>query len=423
MTPSRAPLRRTRRDLVATGVIAAVAAVAVGGAWFTAPVRSAHLETATDPAAATAVVDIVPAQLSEAFEAEASALPGVHRPVIAGGLTIANDSQTVRALDETGEEVWSYQRTDREICSLGQAWDKVVITYRSGVGCGDVVALDAATGQYSATRSAITDDSPVAISSNDRVGVVGPTRVELWRSDLVRTVEYGEIEAKQEPNLQPYEECDITSALTRTELLAVTETCPGEPEAPDTTMLRLQEATPEESRAPELHASVEVPSADAHLVAIGQESAAVYVPGSSPAVVSYDLTGSEIARSPVESVESAESVRSGSDAPGPVSPATADLPHHMSWHAGDQLHLLAPDTLQVVLTVEGALGTGAAVGDRLLAPVADGIAVVDWETGTTEQVIPVDRGGHAGEVHLEKAGGVLVEKRGDTLVALRPIED
>lgn len=416
MTPHRSPLRRTRRDLVATGVIAVVAAVAVGGAWFTAPVRSANLETAAEVPETTetsAIVDTIPAQLSEAYVAESSPLAGVHRPVVADGLTIANDSQTVRALDETGAEVWSYQRSDRDICSLGEAWDKVVITYRSGVGCGDVVALDAATGQYSATRSAIADDSPAAVSSNDRVGVVGPTRVELWRSDLVRTVEYGEVEAKQEPGLQPYEECEITSALTRTDLLAVTETCPG---GADTTMLRLQEATPEESRAPELHASVEVPSTEAHLVAVGQESAAVYIPGDSPVVVSYDLGGSEIARSPVESAGSP------TDESGLAAPATGDLPHHMSWHVGDQLHLLSPTTLEVVLTVEGALGTGAAVDERLLVPVADGIAVVDWETGTTDRVIPVDRAGHEGEVHLEKAGGVLVEKRGDTLVALSPEE-
>lgn len=415
------PLRRTRRDLIATGVIAAVAAVLVGGAWFTAPIRSANLETADaatskeTTSAEEELVDTIPTQLTEAFTAEASPLPGVHRPIIAAGLTVSHDPTTVRALDAEGNEVWSYQRSDREICSLGQAWGEVVVTFRSGVGCGDVVSLDAATGQYSGTRSAIAEEDPVALSSNDRVGIAGPNRVELWRSDMVRTVEYGEVEAKQEPDLQPNEECDITSALTRTELLAVTETCPDDP---GTTMLQLQEATPDESREPELYASIPVNDPDTRLVAVGQNAAAVYLPataqGGEPQLVSYDKTGTELARATVEPAPAL------TDVDGVVAPATGDLSHHMSWFDGQRLYLLAPETLELSQVIPDALGTGVAVGERLLLPVPAGIAVVDWHTGAAERVIQIDRGGYTGEVHLEKANGVLVEQRGDTLVGLTP---
>ena len=38
-----APLRRTRGDLIATGVIAGISALLVGAAFFTAPARDAHL--------------------------------------------------------------------------------------------------------------------------------------------------------------------------------------------------------------------------------------------------------------------------------------------------------------------------------------------------------------------------------------------
>lgn len=427
-TSSPTPLRRTRRDLIATGVIAAVAAVLAGGAWFTAPVRSAHLEPAVVPHESAAEPDVVPAGLVEVFTAEGSALPGVHRPVVAGGLTIAHDRHTVRALDETGAQVWSYSRKDREICSLGQAWDKVVVTYRSGVGCGDVIGLEADSGQHAGSRSAIAEETPAAVSSNDRVGIVGPDRVELWRSDLVRTVEYGEVEAKQEPGLQPHEQCTITSALTRTELLAVTEVCPDDP---DVTMLRLQDASPEESRAPELHASVPLASADARLVSVGQDAAAVYLPSapgssgttgasgtSDPSagaahLVSFDKSGAELSRTPIDPAPAGE----GADSLAPVS---ADLPHHMTWFDGNNLYLLRPDTLAVANVVPEVLGTGVAAGEHLLVPVPEGIAVVDWTTATIERVIDVDRGAHTGEVHLATAGGIFVERRGESLVGLAP---
>ena len=40
------PLRRTRGDLIATGVIAGVSALLLGTAFFTAPARDAHLDSA-----------------------------------------------------------------------------------------------------------------------------------------------------------------------------------------------------------------------------------------------------------------------------------------------------------------------------------------------------------------------------------------
>lgn len=65
------------------------------------------------------------------------------------------------------------------------------------------------------------------------------------------------------------------------------------------------------------------------------------------------------------------------------------------------------------------MGTGVAAGGRLLVPVVEGIAVVNWETGETENTIPVDRGDHVGMVTLGVAGETVVEKRGDRLYGLR----
>ncbi len=403
------PLQRDRRDLIATAAIAVVVAVLVAVAWFSAPIRSAGLDRAEAEFVEGGLPAAPPAGLTEIFSLPDAELPGVTAPVIAGGLLVAAAGDTITAHSPAGEPVWSYTRGDAPLCSLGEAWGKVVATYRTNVGCGDVVALTASTGEYAGTRSANSPDAPVAVSSNDRVGTVGADRLELWRSDMVRTVEYGAVEAKQEPDLQPHEGCRITSALTRTELLAVTEVCP---EDPSVSWLRFQEVTPEDSRAPEITGEVAVDSPDARLVAVAQEAAAVYVPGPTPSVISFTEAGEELSRRPVAE---ASALRLGEQVDAA---AVADLPHHMTWFDGRRLYLFTPTRLTVQHVFEDAVGTGVAVGGRLLYPTAAGVAVADWETGQVERVIPVDRGAYAGPVSLGALGTTVVEKRGDALVGL-----
>ena len=61
------PLRRTRRDLIATGVIAGVSALLVGTAFFTAPVRQADLSPAAEAQEDFGQLAVVPSSLSEGF--------------------------------------------------------------------------------------------------------------------------------------------------------------------------------------------------------------------------------------------------------------------------------------------------------------------------------------------------------------------
>lgn len=288
-------------------------------------------------------------------------------------------------------------------------------------GCGDAVSLDAADGSYSATRSAPAPEKVASVASNSRVGIASPERVELWRSDLVRTVEYGEVPAKQEPDQQPHEECAINSALTRTELLAVTEDCPDDP---GHTWLRFQTTTPEDSRAPEMAGEVAL-AAGSRLVAVGQDGAAVFEPGPTPRLRSFSREGTErlsrdVAAAPAIDAAGATGAAADDRAPeGLFLPHTADLPHHMSWFDGERLYLMHPDNLEVAHVLEDATGTGVAVGGRLVYPTAEGLAVADWDTGKVEHTIPVDRAGYTGEVDLALAGDRVIERRGDELAALR----
>lgn len=396
-----APLRRTRGDLIATAVIAAVAVILVAVAFFTAPIRSAELDPAAQEQRNAGQLAQAPAQVSESFRLPDHS-PGA-QPLVASGLVITYDGGTITATSPGGDTAWTYRR-ENELCGLSQAWGKVVATYRDHTGCGDVVAIEALTGKYAGTRSAIAPEEITSIASNDRVGYLGASRAELWRSDLVRTVEYGHVEAPQEADMQP-NECRLTSALTRTELLALTETCD------DGAYLRFQDTTPEDSRKPELDASVKVPEG-AYLVAISQESAAYYDPETSE-VHAFNKSGQELSSSKVPALPGPLTLDSG------IHPlAVADLPHNMTYHEGRYLMLLEPSSLSVTGVFDGALGTGFAAGEKLLYASDGGIAVVDPATNAVERVIAVDRQGYTGPVHISSAGSTVVEKRGDEVVVL-----
>ncbi|GAB3941846.1 hypothetical protein [Corynebacterium tapiri] len=402
MRPSL-PLGARRRDYVVSALIALVCLLLVAGAWWLAPARDAHLE----PADPTQRQDTppppreVPQTLTEVFQAPAQYPAATPRPIVSAGTVLAYEGSTAQGLDAHGQPLWSYHR-DHPACALAEAWDSVVLAFDEGFGCGDVVAVDARKGTYAATRSALATDSPAVLSSNDRVGLAGSDRVELWRSDLVRTVEYGKVEAPQEPGAQPHPECTITSTLTRTELLAITETCPGSPGA----TLRFLEATPEDSRKPEVISEVPLDDPAARLVAIGQHAAAIY---SDSTIRSYAEDGAELTQ---------RSVPAAGNGLGLV-PPTADLPHHMSWFDGERLYLFDPDDLSVSAIIDDALGLGISVAGRTLVPVEGGIGVLAESGSTIERVIPVDRARVDAPVHLNIAGSTIVEKRDDTLVGLR----
>ena len=72
----------------------------------------------------------------------------------------------------------------------------------------------------------------------------------------------------------------------------------------------------------------------------------------------------------------------------------------------------------------GPVGTHVPVGPattmagRLIIPVSDGVGVYDPTTGVAERFIPVPREASKSAVVPGVAGSVLLEQRGDALVAL-----
>ena len=396
-----------RNRIAAALIVAAVVAV-VAWTWWRAPARGVDHVVADAPIAASPAPAAVPASLTEVWSADA---PNSTAPFTVDGLAIAADDHGVTAIDPgTGDEVWSYHR-DIPLCEAMISDGRVVAVFRGPAGCGEVTALNAGDGSYAGTRRGLSSDEVEPVRSNDRAGVRDDRMVELWRDDLVRTVEYGDVEASAEPGMQPHPGCAIADALTRGDVLAVVNDCP------DGHRLVLQEVTPEESRTPEVHSDVELPG-PARLVAIGQLSAAVLVDGE---VRTYSLEGvpGPSWRPAPEDLPAAP--LDGAPLDVPVA-ATADLPHHMTWFTGSALAAFRPDDLSLAFVIPDALGTGVAVGDELLVPVRGGLARVNWDNGEITGVVPVARPSlpEGESVTTAVAGDMIVEKRGDQLVGLRP---
>jgi hypothetical protein len=88
------------------------------------------------------------------------------------------------------------------------------------------------------------------------------------------------------------------------------------------------------------------------------------------------------------------------------------------WWTGSATVALDARDLTPRWTLPGALGPAVPYAGGLLAPVPDGLAVLDAARGTTLRTIPVARPG--GPVRLASLGEVLLEQRGAEVAALRP---
>lgn len=434
-TSAPPPERRTRTDLAVTAGLTVATLLVAGGTWLFSDAHGTDHTVAApgDAVAPAASTDLpVPASVTEAWRTTTDPATAPE-PLTMDGAVVRTDGDRVSVLDAAdGHEVWSYSR-DRALCGVTGGWSRVVAVYRGPKGCGEATSFEVATGRYVDTRSALADDDVRTFRSLDHVGLLGTDRVELWRSDLVRTVEVGHQEVTVNPGVQPTDGCRFSSALTRKKVLAVTTECPGDTDGDRT--VQLLDADPEDAGEPETTHDFTVP-AGSELVAVGQDAALIYVPGTGVrASDADDRTGSrfQVLRTdgsfeqypadpaplldPATRQDAADAGPAGAGTGPLFSPQTADLPHHMTWFDGTRVVAFGPSDLSPRFSVP-ALGTGAAMGGRLLLPVTGGIAVVDWTDGHTEKVVPVDRGDWTGPVTLRVQGDVIVEQRGGTLVGL-----
>ncbi|MGF7123954.1 Rv3212 family protein [Rhodococcus sp. AG1013] len=402
-----APERRTRLDVAVAAIIAIVVAIAAAVIWIRSDARGTTSITSDTPAAEVDTALSPPESLDEIWRADS---PETTAPLVAAGVVATADGGTVTGRDRlTGAELWRYQR-DMPLCGAIGAWNTVVAVYRDQRGCSQVTQLDGATGERKAQRSSDADDEVTLSYDGTYVVSRGSERMELWRSDLVRTLEFGRVDAPINPGKQPHPGCELRSAAAGGTRVSVLMDCPGE--AAD--RLSVLDAAPKDNQEPQEFGTILLtgPGSDspgARLIAASGDHTAVYLPAgpvSGPRYAVHDGTGNEVASYPVT---------------GEVSPhATAARNGSVfTWWTGSELIALSTSELAPRWTFPGALGPGAIMAGSLLVPVPGGIAVLDPATGVEQRRIPVTRDSDAVPIATAVVGDVVLEQRGGEVVALR----
>ena len=418
------PEQRSRTDILVTAGLSVAALALTAGVWLTSQQSVVDHQVAADPLSqskpAADFSNLEATDLPGSF-AQSWTAPTDSTQLIAveGGTVQVQDTRISMLNAETGEEVWHYDQ-QREICAVSQPnkWKSVAVTFRGPKGCGEVISFDITNGQYAYTRDALASEQVAGFTGDNRAGTISPERVEIWRSDLVRTVEVGAQEAPHKPDQQEHLECSFTSALVHNELLATAQTCPD----PSKKLVRLLKATPENSTIPESRHEFNVP-AGAEIVAVGTEQAAVYIPPTAgkPSRMQILNASGEFHTYDVPEIKGFPETATVGVEKQIHQPRTYVSDELQTWFDGQRLTIFNSKDLAKHVRVEGAMGVGAMYGNALLVPVKEGIAVVNPRNGQTERVITVDRGGYAGPVTVGVSNGHIVEQRGTELVGLASV--
>lgn len=399
------PERRTRADLMAATAIAVAVVVIAALIWWTSDARATISRPAASPVKTLAPAKVVPDSLRELWTASS---PKTTRPVLAGGSVVTGDGHQVDGRDPaTGSVLWSYAR-DLDLCGVTSVYNYAVAVYPDARGCGQVSTIDGQTGTRGPSRTAYADPEVALSSDGTTVLAAGDSRLELWRSDMVRMISYGALDARIKPGVPGPVLCRLESAAASTAAVSVLESCPDQPD------LRLTVLRPaKEEDTPDLkYVSLPGVKSDsgARVVAVSETTTAVYVPTPRPSLMIIDETGSTTANLPLPKPVSADAAAT----------VAGDV---VTWWTGDAVLVFSASGMQYRYTV-GPVGTHVPVGPatmmagRLIIPVSDGLGVYDPANGADERFIPLDRRPAQSAVVPAAVGSVLLEQRGPALVAL-----
>ena len=402
-----APERRTKGDLIAAAAIVAAIAVFIAIIWWHSSARATISRPAADATSTAAEADAVPAALTQRWTATSARTLA---PVVVSGTVVTGDGRTVTGLDpQTGQQRWVYAR-DTDLCALSFIYDLAVAVYPDSRGCGQVSGIKASTGQRGPTRTSYADNQVVVTSNGSAVLSAGPTRLEMWRSDLVRMLSYGEIDARIKPvNQGVGTGCALMSAAASDTAAAVLEVCR------DDSKLRLTLLKPAKEEDEPDTKNVDLPGlaidSEARVLAVAGTTTAVFVPTPRPQVNVYDDTGTVVSQTLLDSPPTLTG----------RAPALTRAGEFITWWTGSAV-LVFDDELNYRYTFRDAtpLGPATMMADQLLVPVADGLAVVNPADGAVQRVIPVDHPAGDGPVIPAVNGTMVIEQRGATVASFGP---
>jgi hypothetical protein len=328
--------------------------------------------------------------------------------LVVGGNVITGDGRSVDGRDPaTGNTRWTYAR-DLELCGVTYVYNYAVAVYPDVRGCGQVSTIDAKTGQRGPSRSAYADPAVKLSSDGTVVLSAGDSRLEMWRSDMVRMLSYGALDARIKPSVPASPICRLVSAESSSTAVSVLEACPKQTDL-RLTLLRPadEEDTPDVKYVPQPGVT---DNSGARVVAVSDTTTAVYVPTPKPTVNIVDETGATVSSTLVAKPPS----------PNAVMSRAGDL---ITWWTGDAVMVFSANGLRYRYSVSPAgsnipLGPATMMAGRLLVPVTGGYDVFYPTTGAGVEHIPVQRPPSSAAVVPAVAGSTIIEQRGDQLVAL-----
>jgi hypothetical protein len=401
------PERRTKADLLAAAAIVTVVATAAALIWWTSDAR-ATISRPTMPAANPTPAQAVPASLRELWRADS---PATAQPVAVGGSVVTGNGRIVEGRDPvTGAVRWSYSR-DTDLCGVSWVYRVAVAVFSDDRGCGQVSTLDGSTGQRGPARSSYSNRRVELSSDGTTVLSAGDTRLEMWRSDMVRMLSYGEIDARVKPSSKGLDTgCRLVSAAASSSAVSVFEAC-GRQADLRLTLLRpaKEEDEPDQHNVAEPGIGVD---SGAKILAVSETRTAVYLPVPQPRVDVIDETGTTVG----------STLLPEPPLPSNVVTRSSNL---ITWWTGRRVVVFDTANLTYRYAI-GPAGSSAPVGPatllagKLMVPVTDGIAVCDPVTGVGEGFLPVHRAPGEASVIPLATGAQLLEQRGNTLVALGP---
>jgi hypothetical protein len=399
------PERRTRGDVLAAVAIVVVLALAAGLIWWSSDARATISTPAAAPIPSLKAAHAVPTSLRELWNA---ASPKTTRPVVAGGSVVTGAGREVDGRDPaTGQILWTYAR-NVDLCGVTYVYNDAVAVYPDRRGCGQVTTIDGQTGRRHYTRTAYADKQVALSSEGSTVLSAGATRLEMWRSDMVRMISYGALDARIKPDVPAQPLCGMVSAAASASAVSVLQRCPGQADMRLTLLVPADEEDEPKSKIVQLP-GVPVDS-PARVVAVSDTTTAVYLPTPTPVVNVIDDTGNTIASTALPGPASAHATTS----------RAGDL---VTWWTGDSVMVFDSNGMKYKYTVspvngQAPVGPATLMAGKLLVPVTTGYDVFDPETGAGESHIAVPRTPSENAVVPGVAGSTLLEQRGDTLVAL-----
>ena len=483
------PSRRRLLDRVLAAVLAVVVTVVGLLVYRSSDIRNAQLtvSASTAPTGAWAAASIpspttsLPDSLAQKWVVATD--PALGAVVSASGVVVTADQHAVTAHDAvTGLVRWSYARSNRDVCAVGSgdvgpadmqtqsSVPGIVTVFDENGFCSQVTTFDPVDGARGKVRTSPNEVGGSLVFGGPYAGWLGATRLEVWRYDLVRTIQYGD-EADPPKSGESRLGCTFTDLALAANQFATVEHCPAESR---TARVVINFDDPNavtghpdgyDTFEHKPRVDIDTRAAAARIVGITADRVAVLVSGPTPAIVVYDAAGTETSRTPVDVPAAAIAAADAVSRPARVTPAVATADQRFSL-IGDYVVAVSMPTVRAVAprtsfpatstttsssgitgalgqsaapsspaevdvadlrldwVSAGALGLPATVGQNVLLPTARGLAVLDATQGpgalgaSAARTIPVDRTGYAGRVDASAVGTMIIEHRGSSVVGL-----